>query len=466
MIPVDAYRGHHVGVYGLGRTGLATARALTAGGALVHVWDDGEPARTAAQDEGLNVSNFADGSLFGYAALVLSPGVPLTHPEPHAIVKSAREQGCPVIGDMELFALANRYKVGENTKPVIAITGTNGKSTTTALLGHILGGAGRAPQIGGNIGRAVLDLAAPDEAGAYVLELSSYQIDLCHTFDADIAVLLNIAPDHLDRHGGMDGYVTAKRRLFDMQKAGHTAIVSVDDPHAASICAQLAGQADRSVIPISIEGPLGKGVFVENGTLMDALSGAAEAVLDLATLARLPGRHNGQNVAAAYAAARSLGVARNDIVAGLQSFPGLPHRLELVAEKDGVRFVNDSKATNADATQHALKAFDRIYWIAGGRAKTDGVAALTDLLEPVQRGYFFGECAARFADEVSEKIETRQFRTLGDAMTQAAQDARRDGGGTVLLSPAAASFDQFKDFEARGDAFKAAVHSWLEGDAA
>ena len=299
-----------------------------------------------------------------------------------------------------------------------------------------------------------------------MLELSSYQIDLCHTFDADIAVLLNIAPDHLDRHGGMDGYVTAKRRLFEMQKAGRTAIVSVDDPHSASICAQLAGQADRTVIPISIEGPLGSGVFVENGTLMDALSGAAEAVLELATLDRLPGRHNGQNIAAAYAAARSLGVNRDDILAGLQSFPGLPHRLELVAEKDGVRFVNDSKATNADATQHALKAFDAIYWIAGGRAKTDGVAALTDLLAPVKRGYFFGECAARFAEELGGIIETRQFRTLEDALAQAAQDARRDGGGTVLLSPAAASFDQFRDFETRGDAFKAAVHSWLEGDAA
>jgi len=457
LIPVDAYRGHHVGVYGLGRTGIATARALEAGGALVHVWDDGEPARKAATQQGLTVQNFADGSLFGYAALVLSPGVPLTHPEPHAIVKSAREQGCPIVGDMELFALANRYRIGENTKPVVAITGTNGKSTTTALIGHILGSAGRGPQVGGNIGRAVLDLDAPDQAGAYVLELSSYQIDLCHTFDADIAVLLNIAPDHLDRHGGMDGYVAAKRRLFDMQKADRTAIVSVDDPHCASICAQLAGLGDRSVIPISIEGALGSGVYVDGGQLFDALAGKAEPVLDLAGLERLPGRHNGQNIAAAYAAARSLGVNREDIVAGLQSFPGLPHRLELVTGKDGVRFVNDSKATNADATQHALKAFEKIYWIAGGRAKTDGVEALKGLLDPVKRGYFFGECADRFADELSDQIDVRQFRTLDDAVAQAAQDARAEGGGTVLLSPAAASFDQYKDFEARGEAFKAAV---------
>ena len=466
MIPVDAYRGHHVGVFGLGRTGLAAARALDAGGALVHVWDDGEKARAQAAQEGFTVTDLQGRELSNYAALVLSPGVPLTHPEPHPIVKSAREQGCPVVGDMELFALANRHVVGENIRPVIAITGTNGKSTTTALSWCVLDHAGRAPELGGNIGRAVLGLAPPEEAGCYVLEMSSYQIDLCHTFNADIAVLLNIAPDHLDRHGGMAGYIASKRRLFDLQRAGATAIVSVDDPQCATICAQLADSGNRNVIPISINGPVAHGVFVENGMLMDAMQGEAEPVFALAQFDRLPGPHNGQNIAAAYAIARSLGVPRDVIEMGMKRFGGLAHRLEFTAEEHGIRFINDSKATNADAAQHALKAFDRIYWLAGGRAKTDGIAALVPLMGPVRRAYLFGEAAARFAAEIGEAAQTRQFETLDQALAAAANDAAEDGGGVVLLSPAAASFDQYPDFEARGDAFKKAVAQWLEGKGA
>lgn len=465
MIELPHMKGKTVAVLGLGRTGLSAVRSLSASGARVLAWDDGEAARTRlAQETNLGATPPVEWQWPQIAAMVLSPGIPFTHPEPHVLVREAQAANVPVISDIELFVQTLGEK-GARTAPVIAITGTNGKSTTTALIHHILRRSGYGAQLGGNIGKPVLDLDPPALKPAYVLEVSSYQIDLTPSLAPEVGVLLNITPDHLDRHGGLEGYAAAKRRLFNGQAPGDTAIVGIDDKLSADICAELKllhreGRGAK-VRPLSVGRTLGGGVFVAGGRLVDAGTDPAIEVADLRECQTLRGAHNWQNAAAAYAAARSIGVPPGEIAAALMTFPGLAHRQELVAQWENITFINDSKATNADAAVKALSSFDNIYWIAGGVPKDGGLAAAMGALGGVRKAYLIGEAAVGFAGALKGAVETVDAGTLEKAVALAAQDARaaRTPGAVVLLSPACASFDQFKDFEARGEAFRAIAKS-------
>ncbi|NQY95865.1 MAG: UDP-N-acetylmuramoyl-L-alanine--D-glutamate ligase [Henriciella sp.] len=459
MIPITEYAGRDVAVYGLGRTGLSAAKALAAGGARVHAWDDGEAARAKAEAEGVNVSDINKRDWQKFAALVLSPGIPFRFPQPHRLVRMAEMMNVPVVGDMELFARAVQALPEKGRPKIIGITGTNGKSTTTALIGHILKEAGLDVRVGGNIGKGVLDMAALNANAVYVLELSSYQLDLVESLRCDVAVFLNISPDHLDRHGGMDGYVAAKKRIFANQRPRDAAIVGIDDPYSQAIAMGRSRPGGGRVVQISSEFGLARGVSAVDGHLYDSTGGQAIRVGDLAEAEALPGRHNHQNAAAAYAACHALGVAPGRIMAGIRSFPGLPHRMELVGEVEGVRFVNDSKATNAQAAEQALKTWPKVHWIAGGVPKAEGIEPLEPWFDRVIGAYLIGESEAAFAKTLKDKADTVKCGTL-EAATQAAFDAAKASGEAnpiVLLSPACASFDQFKDFEARGDAFREIV---------
>jgi UDP-N-acetylmuramoylalanine--D-glutamate ligase len=459
MIPITEYAGRDVAVYGLGRTGLSAAKALAAGGARVHAWDDWEGARAKAEAEGVNVSDINKRDWQKFAALVLSPGIPYKFPQPHRLVRMAEMMNVPVVGDMELFARAVQALPEKGRPSIVGITGTNGKSTTTALIGHILKEAGRDVRVGGNIGTGVLDMASLNANAIYVLELSSYQLDLCHSLHCDVAVFLNLSPDHLDRHGGMNGYVEAKKRIFANQSPRDISVIGIDDPHTQAIAMGRQRPGQGRVVQISSEFGLARGVSAVDGHLYDSTAGQAIRVGDLADAASLPGRHNYQNAAAAYAACKALGVAPGRIMAGINSFPGLAHRMETVGEVDGVRFVNDSKATNAQAAEQALKTWPSVHWIAGGVPKAEGIAPLEPWFDRVAGAYLIGESKAAFAKTLKDKVPTTKCGTL-EAATQAAFDAARASGQPnpiVLLSPACASFDQFKDFEARGDAFREIV---------
>lgn len=466
MIPITEYAGRDVAVYGLGRTGLAAARALKAGKAKVHAWDDNEASRARAEAEGIPVSDLNKRDWQNFAALVLSPGIPLTHPQPHRLVRLAQMTNVPVVGDMELFARAVQSLPERGRPKVIGITGTNGKSTTTALIGHILKECGLDVHVGGNIGTGVLDLPALHANAYYVLELSSYQLDLVKSLRCDVSVLLNMSPDHLDRHGDMSGYVAAKKRIFNNQTRGDTAVVAVDDKYTQCIAMELAGRGDVRLARVSSEFALGRGVSAIDGKLFDSLASNAVRVGDLGESATLPGRHNWQNAAAAYAACRALGLDPGRIFAAITTFPGLAHRMEQVGEIDGVRFVNDSKATNAQAAEQALRAYPRVYWIAGGRAKEGGIEPLLPLMDHVAKAYLIGEAADDFARTLDGKTAHETTGTLEKAVADAFRDAKASGDENpiILLSPACASFDQFKDFEARGDSFREAVEA-LGGDA-
>jgi UDP-N-acetylmuramoylalanine--D-glutamate ligase len=453
MIEVTAFRDQKVAVLGLARSGLAAAEALQRGGARVLAWDDAAGKRAAAAAAGVPIVDLAQTGLGGAAALVLSPGIPHSFPEPHPVTARARAAGTEIIGDIELLVRSRpdaRY---------VGVTGTNGKSTTTALIGHILKAAGRTVAIGGNLGTPALALAPLGADGVYVLELSSYQLELTQSLAADVAVLLNVTPDHLDRHGGMDGYIAAKRRIFGVGRPAQSAVIGMDDAPSRALAAALAPAGVPQVIPISAETRAPGGVFVEAGALVDDLDAGAKRVLDLASLARLPGRHNWQNVAAAYAAARRLGVAEAEIAAALRSFPGLAHRQELVATIDGVRYVNDSKATNADAAARALACYDDIYWIAGGIAKAGGIAALAPLFPRLRHAFLIGRAAPEFAETLAGHVPFSRCADLAAAVAAAhgAAAATAQPGAVVLLSPACASFDQFADFEARGEVFRRLV---------
>jgi UDP-N-acetylmuramoylalanine--D-glutamate ligase len=465
MIPIHSYEGRRVAVFGLGRTGLGAVRALLAGGAKVSAWDDNEAARERAVAEGLELDDLNRRDWGDIAALVLSPGVPLTHPHPHRMVELAEAVGAPVIGDMELFAREIAAIEPARRPKIVGISGTNGKSTTTALLGHILGEAGRDVRVGGNIGDSVLTLEPPRPGAVYVLELSSYQLDLCRTLDCDIGIFLNISPDHLDRHGGFAGYLAAKQRLFDMQGPEGRAVIGVDDAETAALSTGLrAARQPGRVFPISARRLLDSGVYALGRTLYEALDGQPGPVLDLDQAPALPGRHNAQNAAAAAAAASLLGVTRKTIAEAMRSFPGLAHRQERVGQDGRVLYVNDSKATNADAAAQAISSYARVYWIAGGRAKEDGLAPVYPHLDKVARAYLIGEAEAGFARVLKGKVETRRCGDLASALNAAADDAERDAAdeAVVLLSPACASFDQFASFEARGDAFRDLVQARLE----
>lgn len=453
MIPITHLAGKKVAVFGLGLSGIATAKALRAGGAEPLVWDDGEKGRAAAVEAGFEPADLNDVDWRRFAALVLAPGVPLTHPKPHWTVLRASEAGIEVIGDTELFCRERRAL--RSASKIVAITGTNGKSTTTALTAHLIASAGRRVAMGGNIGTAVLALAPFADDLTYVIEYSSYQIDLTPTLDATGACLLNITPDHLDRHGTIEHYAEVKAHIFDRLGAEGTAVIGIDDPLSAAIADRLPGTPKR----ISLLGPVHDGVYLDNGALVEVEGGKALPAISLAGLGSLRGTHNAQNAAAALALCRAVGLSREEIAAGFASFPGLAHRMEEVARLGRVLFINDSKATNADAAAKALASFDAIYWIAGGIAKAGGLAGLESFYPKIRHAYFIGEAAAEFSRSVGGALAHGISGTLEAAVADAARDALASGDAepVVLLSPACASFDQFPNFEVRGNAFKAAV---------
>ena len=450
MIPLSSFSGRIVAVLGLGRTGLSAAAALMQSRAEVWAWDDDAAARDAGARAGMPLVDLTRCDWSMANALVLSPGIPHTHPRPHPAVALARDAGCEVIGDIELLARAQRDAT------FIGVTGTNGKSTTTALLGHILNTQGRPTQVGGNIGVPVLNLQPAAAGGIFVLEVSSYQLELTPSLTFDVAVLLNISADHLEHHGGMAGYVAAKTLIFRGQTAGATAVVGIDDEPSRAVFQALRETGEQAVVPISGGGQAAGGVHATEGVLRDDCAG--DAVLDMGPLVHLPGAHNWQNAAAAFAAARAVGVPPRVIASGIQSFPGLRHRQEPMATIDGVAYVNDSKATNPDAAAKALACYDSIYWIAGGRPKEGGLEAIEPYLERIRHAFLIGEAADDFAAALTGKVALSKPGTLDKAVAEAQALARHDGGNAVvLLSPACASFDQFDNFEARGDAFRALV---------
>lgn len=455
MIAVPFFEGKTVAVFGLARSGISAALSLIAGGAEVVGWDDKADAREAAQRAGVTVSNLADVDWHGIAALILSPGVPLTHPKPHPFVVKAHEARTEVIGDVELFFRAVRPAESVTHPKIVCITGTNGKSTTTALIGHLLSKLGFDAEVGGNIGKPILELAPPSPRRAYVIEMSSYQIDLTPSVRPDVAVLINITPDHLDRHGTMAHYAEVKANIFRHLGRGDQAVVGVDDPYSSEIFTKLSARGGVAVTPVSIGKVLGRGIFVLDGKLYDATGAASREVRDLATLERMPGAHNWQNAAIAYAAVRPLVVDPSEAASAMTSFPGLAHRIELVGQVGRVRFVNDSKATNADAAARALACYDDIYWIAGGKAKSGGIESLAPYFGRIKRAYLIGDAMDAFAATLGAQVSFTKAGTLEAAMRAAAKDAAGDAGApVVLLSPACASFDQFRDFEHRGAEFK------------
>ncbi|WP_181702541.1 UDP-N-acetylmuramoyl-L-alanine--D-glutamate ligase [Chthonobacter albigriseus] len=457
MIPITCFKGKRVAVFGLGGSGLVTAEALSAGGAQVVAWDDSEASRAAAEAKGLQVADWRDTEFGGFSALVLSPGVPLTHPEPHWSVKIAKAAGVEVIGDIELFARERRAVCPK--APFVAITGTNGKSTTTALIAHILKAAGRDVQLGGNIGRAVLSLEPFQTDRIYVVECSSFQIDLAPTIDPTVGIHLNISEDHLDRHGSIEQYAAVKERL--VQGAG-VAVVGIDDAFSRAMAERREAKGLETK-RISTHDSVPHGVWAIAGRLTEPHGRAQMVVADMSRHPVLKGIHNAQNAAAAVATVRSLGLGLDEVRAGLMSFPGLAHRMEPIASLGPVRIVNDSKATNADAAARALASFDRIYWIAGGKPKTGGIESLKAYFPKIAKAYLIGVAAENFAAtlegaEVPCVISGTLDEAVPAALADALEGAEAVGEETVvLLSPACASFDQFKNFEARGDHFRALV---------
>ncbi len=456
MIKLSSYKGKSVALFGLGGSGLATARALLAGGCAVIAFDDNPAGVEKAEAAGIKTIDLRECDFSEFDALVLAPGVPLTHPKPHWSVELAHAAGIPVIGDIELFAQERRLVLSD--VPFIAITGTNGKSTTTALIAHILGHAGRDVQMGGNIGTAVLSLEPLQQNRIYVVECSSYQIDLAPTLDPGVGILLNLTPDHLDRHGDMARYAAIKKQL--VEKAG-IAIIGVDDEHCAAIADELR-QSGKNTVPISSSKELAAGVLARGSRLIDADSGVA--IVDVAGINALRGAHNGQNAAAAIAACRAVGLDDGEISCGLRSFPGLVHRMEPVGHLGKVLFVNDSKATNAEATAPALDSFDNIFWIAGGLAKDGGIEPLRPWFSHIARAYLIGEAAPAFSATLGDAVGFEIAGELDQAVAHAARDAVASelDDPVVLLAPACASFDQFPNFEQRGFAFKD-LASALEG---
>tara|TARA_R110002020_G_scaffold48286_6_gene137690 strand:- start:59161 stop:60582 length:1422 start_codon:yes stop_codon:yes gene_type:complete len=459
MIPASTFGGRRVALFGLGGSGLATARSLAAGGADIVSWDDNPAQVEAARAAGLTVGDLRDVDWSVQQTLVLSPGVPLTHPKPHWTVDLANAHNVEIIGDVEIFARERRAHAPGS--PFIAITGTNGKSTTTALIAHLIAHSGRDAQLGGNIGTAVLTLAPAAPNRVHVVECSSYQIDLAPSLDPSAGLLLNLTPDHLDRHGSMEQYAAIKARLVERSDV---AIIGVDDDWCSGIADLLESQG-RRVVRISKDQALTHGLFANRAMIREAKDGVVSDLADLGAIATLRGAHNAQNAAAAIAACRTVGLSDDEIRAGLATFPGLKHRMQPVARKGRVVFVNDSKATNAEAAAPALNSYERIYWIAGGLPKEGGIAALEPLFDRIAKAYLIGEAAAGFAASIGAHAPFEISGTLDNAVRAAARDAAEDAAEmpVVLLSPACASFDQYRNFEVRGDAFVSLV-SGLDGN--
>jgi UDP-N-acetylmuramoylalanine--D-glutamate ligase len=457
MTPVETMRGESVALFGLGGSGLSTARALVAGGAEVAAWDDSPNARERASAAGVGLVDLVRADWRGFKLFVLAPGVPLTHPKPHWTVDRAAAAGVPVVGDIELFARERKARAPD--APFVAITGTNGKSTTTALIAHVLREAGRDVAMGGNIGVPVLELPSPAAGRTHVVECSSYQIDLAPSLAPSVGLLINITPDHLDRHGDLAHYAAVKERLVAQSEI---ALVGVDDEPCREIYARLrARPGPPRVIAVSGKDSALAEFWVSEHRVM--ARGEAAPAADLGSARALRGAHNGQNAAFAYAAARTLGVERERIARAFASFPGLAHRMEEVGRIGRVVFINDSKATNADAAEKALLSFHDVHWILGGRPKAGGVESLRPLFPRVAKAYLIGEAEDEFARTLAGAVPFVRSGTLGAAIEAAAGDAARSPTKepAVLLSPACASFDQFANFEARGDAFRALVAEWL-----
>ena len=464
MIPVRGLQGQKVAVLGLGRSGLSAARALREGGAEPLCWDDNPDARERAEAEGFALRDLGKALAFeGVARLIVSPGIPHLYPAPNPVVAAALAAGIPLDNDIGLFFQSFATPAWDKfdvLPRVIAVTGSNGKSTTAALIHHILCHAGREAQLAGNIGRGVLDIDPSGDGGVVVLELSSYQTDVARSLTPDIGVFTNLSPDHLDRHGGLGGYFAAKRRLF-AEGGPDRAVIGVDEPEGLMLATQLAeAPTDDRVMRISsgtkLTGP-GWNVFARKGFLSEYRKGRQAASIDLRDMANLPGAHNHQNACAAFAACRAIGLAPKVIEAGMRTFSGLPHRSQLIAEKDGVRFINDSKATNVDSAAKALAAFDRIRWICGGLEKEGGLNGLEAAMASVAKAYVIGREAAQFAIQL--KVEAQICGTMADAVEAAMAEA--EPGDVVLLAPAAASFDQYDNFEKRGDDFISEVQARL-----
>jgi UDP-N-acetylmuramoylalanine--D-glutamate ligase len=462
LIPVRGYSGHKVAVLGLGRSGLSAAKALEAGGATALCWDDSVEARARAEAEGLTLHDLTRQDAFeDVVALVVSPGIPHLYPAPNPVIRAAWEAGVVVDNDIGLFFRSwatDDWDEFDAIPRVVAVTGSNGKSTTSALIHHVLKEAGRATQLAGNIGRGVLDLDPAVDGEVVVLELSSYQTDLARALSPDIAVFLNLSPDHLDRHGGIGGYFAAKMRLFTAG-APDRAVIGVDEAEGQFLANRLRERAEggEPVIRISASRKLSGDdwhVVARKGFLAEWRKGRQVASFDLRPIQGLPGAHNHQNACAAYAVCRSIGLAPRVVEAAFATFSGLPHRSQRVAEKDGVIFVNDSKATNADSAAQALQAFKRIRWIAGGLGKEGGIAALAPHLGSVVKAYLIGHSAKEFALQLGT-TPYEICETMERAVARAAEEA--EAGETVLLAPAAASFDQYADFEKRGEDFVARV---------
>jgi len=452
MIPITVFAGRKVAVFGLGKSGLLSAGALIKGGADVVVYDDNEKMRGDASAAGLNVQNLHEIDWSDLAALVLAPGVPLTHPTPHWTVQLAHRAEVEVIGDIELFC-RERAKSGAHC-PLIAITGTNGKSTTTALTAHLVEAAGRDAQMGGNIGVPVLALQPFADNRVYVLEVSSYQIDLAPSLRATVGVLLNVSEDHLDRHGTMENYAALKVLLPASVEQGGTAVIDVDDRWTRSGADRIE-RAGRKVVRVSVEAPLRDGYYADGTHILRSTGGKAHAVAELAGIGSLRGKHNAQNAACAIASCVAIGIDLPSIQKGLVTFPGLAHRMQQVGRKGAILYVNDSKATNADSAAKALGSFHDIYWIAGGKPKTGGIESLTEFFPRIRKAYLIGEAAAEFARTLDGKVDYEIVEVMSAAVDAATRDADVAAlkEPVVLLSPACASFDQYPNFEVRGKAF-------------
>jgi UDP-N-acetylmuramoylalanine--D-glutamate ligase len=456
MIPVTSFAGKTVAVFGLGGSGFASCQALKAGGADVVAADDDAENLAKAAQAGFVTAELRSVSWKNFASLILTPGAPLTHPAPHWSVLLARDAGVEVIGDIELFCRERQRHAPD--APFVAITGTNGKSTTTALVAHLMRVAGYDTQMGGNIGTPILSLEPPRSGRVHVIEMSSYQIDLTPLLDPSVGILLNVSEDHIDRHGTLERYAAVKERLVAGVQPRGAAIIGVDDNFSRTAADRIE-QAGKRVVRVSVRHPLPDGVYVERETIVQASGGARSEIARIGGIGSLRGLHNAQNAACAASCALALGVSKEVLQKGLRSFPGLAHRMEQVGRRGNVLFVNDSKGTNADAAAHALSSFADIYWIAGGRPKIGGINSLAEYFPRIRKAYLIGEAAKEFSEALGKSVPHEISKTLDVAVVNAARDAEASAlpDAVVLLSPACASFDQYRNFEIRGARFRELV---------
>lgn len=450
MVNLGLYKGKKFGILGLGKSGIATALSLARNGASIIAWDDSPEGRKKAESQGVQISSLDLNTLKNLDMLVVSPGVPLTYPAPHPVILNAKEAGLRLTGDLDLFYNAH------SKSQFVGLTGTNGKSTTTALIGHILEQAKREVTIGGNIGTPVLELNPISEKGIGVLEVSSYQLDLNPQMKFHVALLLNITPDHIDRHGSFENYAQTKKKIFQHQGSSDFAIIGIDTPSSAAIARDLERDGLQTIIKLSIERVVPGCFYTQNGVFYDGRAKHPKMIFDLKKLPRLKGAHNWQNVSAAYIACHVMGLSDSEIISGIESFPGLAHRQEFVLEKEGITFINDSKATNGEASAKALVCFDAIYWILGGLPKQDGLTASIPYFPKIKHAFLIGKAAQEFAKELDGKVPYTHCELLEKAVHEAYKKAKAGGvkPATILLSPACASWDQYPSFEVRGDAFK------------